>query len=255
MRTIIKLIPILILLSSCGPTRVYTPGSYGSLITYTEKQHYIDKKTTNTYVSGDISFGKHEQDDGAFDDTKTIASLNVHRNTTGRFYNYYYGLGASFGTYHFKEAYNDLVARNEKKNFYNINLKTGINYALTTRKIDFRFIGFELAYANEFGPYQDKLSELSKMSDDDLIIVDKKSLFTYQFYSEYVFKFSNKDALTLGFYFGGLFNPPKSEMYSRSTGFNGYTIGLRLRKYTLHLIHESGQNNIRSTKIGLTYQL
>jgi hypothetical protein len=132
-------------------------------------------------VSGDISFGKHEQDDGAFDDTKTIASLNVHRNTTGRFYNYYYGLGASFGTYHFKEAYNDLVARNEKKNFYNINLKTGINYALTTRKIDFRFIGFELAYANEFGPYQDKLSELSKMIDDNLIIVDKKSLFTINF--------------------------------------------------------------------------
>ncbi|MEL0457530.1 hypothetical protein WJN01_14920 [Flavobacteriaceae bacterium SZ-1-7] len=98
MKTLLQLL-ILLLLTSCGSHRVYTTALYGSLKSYTEKQHYVDKKTTETYVSGDLSFGKHMQESGDFDDTKTIGSLNVHRNTTGEFYNYYYGLGASMGTY------------------------------------------------------------------------------------------------------------------------------------------------------------
>jgi len=129
MKLIIKLSFFLLLISlvSCGPHRVYTTGSYGSLKTYTEKQHYVDKKTTQTYMSADVSFGTHMQNDEAFNDTKTIVSINAHQNTTGRFYNYYYGLGASLGSYKFKEGYSDLIDRGEKKSFYSINLKTGAN--------------------------------------------------------------------------------------------------------------------------------
>ncbi|WP_242202288.1 hypothetical protein [Aestuariivivens insulae] len=260
MRTLFKIVItayVAIIVQSCGSHRVYTSGSYGSLKSYTEKQHYVDKKTSKTYVSGDVSFGRHMQDGGSFDDTKTIASLNVHRNITGRSYNYYYGLGGGIGSYHFKEGYNDIVDQNEKLNFYNINLKAGINYALTTTKIDYRFIGLELLYTNEFGAYQDKLEALSKLMDEDLIIVNQKSIFTYNFYSEYVFKFSTEEALSLGFYIGGLFNKMNNDdyEYGYDTEFNGFTVGLRLKKYTLHFIHETGQNDIRSTKLGLTYNL
>jgi len=254
MKTILQIMSTLLLLTSCGSNRVYTTASYGSLKTYTEKQHYTDKKTTETYVSGNISFGRHMQDGGTFDDTKTIASFNVHRATTGSFYNYYYGLGASFGTYRFKEGYDSLIEKNEKKNFYNINLRTGVNYTYTRPKIDYRFIGLELAYNNEFGDYQKKLSNLAKANDSGLIIVNQKSMFMYNIYSEYAFKFSDEKALTLGFYLGGLIGIENTDMFDGETGYSGYTMGLRLKKYTVSFIYESGQNEIRSSKFGLTYQ-
>lgn len=255
MKTIIQILTMTLLLTSCGANRVYTTATYGSIKSYTEKQHYTDKKTSETYVSGDLSFGSHMQEDGAFDDTKTIASFNVHRNTTGSFYNYYYGLGASIGTYRFKEAYLDLIGKDEKKSFYTINLKTGVNYTYTRPKIDYRFIGLELAYNNEFGDYQKKLSNLEKVNDPNLIIVNQKSMFTYQLYSEYAFKFSTEKALTFGFYVGGLIGIEETDMFDGDTSFSGYTMGLRLKNYTISFIYESGQNEIQSSKIGLTYKL
>lgn len=246
---------ITFLICSCGSRRIYTTGSYGSLKSYTEKPKYSGQKESATYVSGDLSFGKHSQDGGDFDDTKTIAALNVHRSTTGRFYNFYYGLGASYGTYKFKKGYEDLVVDQEKKSFYTINLKSGINYTYTRPKVDWRFIGIELAYLNEFGPYQDKLSELVSNNDGGLIIVNEKSMFTFQFYSEYVFRLSDDSAFTLGFYFGDLINYKDTEMYDGSTSFSGLTIGLTFNRCTVHTIFETGEGDIKSTKIGLTYKL
>lgn len=254
MKALLNLL-LVIIVSSCGVKRVYTTGSYGSIKSYTEKQHFIDEKTTATYVSGDISFGKHSQEDGSFNDIKTIAAINIHRNTTGSFYNYYYGLGGTYGTYNFKEGYSDLIVKGEKSHFYTINIKSGINYTYTRPKVDWRFIGLEFAYLNEFGPYQDKLSELTTNNDGNLIIVNQKSMFTFNLYSEYVFKISNEEAFTLGFYLGDLLNYKNTELYSDSTGFNGISLGLRLKKYSVNAIFETGEGDIKSSKIGLTYKL
>lgn len=257
MKQISKLLGIVSMLSlaSCGSERVYTTASYGSLKSYTEKQHYVDSKTTETYIQGDVSFGKHMQEAGKFDDTKTIASINAHRSTTGKFYNYYYGIGASLGTYKFNKGSGNLIDDGEKQSFYNINLKTGANIAYTRPKIDYRFLGLEFTYNNEFGSYQDKLSELIEANDGSLIIVNQKSLLTYHLYSEYAFKISDEEAITLGFYFGGLLNLKDTNVFNGKTGFSGFNIGLRLQKYTFSILYESGQNEIRSTKFGITYQL
>lgn len=257
MRQISKLLGFVCLLSlaACGSERVYTTASYASLKSYTAKQHYIDTKTTKTYVQGDISFGKHMQEAGDFDDTKTIASINAHRTTTGNFYNFYYGLGASFGNYKFKEGFDSLIDDGEKQSFYNINLKTGANITYTRPKIDYRFLGLELTYHNEFGPYQDKLTELAYADNENLIIVNHKSMFSYHFYSEYAFKISHEEAITLGFYFGGLFKSEETKLYKNRNEFSGFTFGLRLKQCTFSLLHESGYNDIRSTKFGITYQL
>ena len=193
---------------------------------------------------------------------KRIVAINIHRNTTGSFYNYYYGLGGTYGTYNFKEGYSDLIVKNEKSNFYTINIKSGMNYTYTRPKVDWRFIGLEFAYLNEFGPYQDKLSELESTAlesttsnDGDLIIVNQKSMVIFNLYSEYVFKISNEEAFTLGFYLGDLLNYKNTGYYSDSTGFSGITLGLRLKKYSVNAIFESGEGDIRSSKIGLTYKL
>lgn len=254
---------LVLFLHSCGIKRVYTTGSYGSLKSYTEKQHFIDKKTTATYVAGDVSFGKHEQEAGNFNDTKTIVAINVHRTATGRFYNYYYGLGGTYGTYNFKEGYDDLIVKDEKRNFYTINMKSGVNYTYTRPKVDWRFIGLELAYLNEFGPYQNKLSELESSTSNgvDIIIINPKAMFIFNLYSEYVFKFSNEEAFTVGFYTGDLLNKKKTENYgdrtsfNDKTGFRGITLGLRLKKYAINAIFETGEGAIKSSKIGLTYKL
>lgn len=265
----IKLILLIVVAAyfmySCAPTRVYTTGSYGSIKSYTEKQHYVNAKSTATYISGDVSFGRHPQDAESFNDTKTITAINIHRNTTGRCYNFYYGLGAAFGSYKFKEGYQDFIDKGEKSKFYTVNLKSGINYTYTRPKVDWRFIGVEFAYLNESGAYQDKLSELSSVIDSDLIVVNLKSMFTYQLYSEYVFKISNKEAITLGFYVGDLINRKDAkkalmdyndaEIYDTTTGFNGFAFGVRFNKYSLSAIFETGQGDIKSTKIGLTYKL
>jgi hypothetical protein len=256
MKTTLKLLLALLpFICSCGSRRVYTTGSYGSLKSYTEKPHYTNKKESATYISGDISFGKHLQDGGDFDDVKTIAAVNIHRSTTGRFYNFYYGLGGTYGTYKFKEGYENLIADEEKKSFYTINFKSGINYTYTRPKVDWRFIGVELAYLNEFGAYQDKLSELISSNDGELTIANQRSMFTYQIYSEYVFKTKDNGAITFGFYFGDLMNFKDTEMYSGNTSFSGFTLGFTVEKITLSAIFESGQGDIRSTKIGLTYRL
>lgn len=257
MKTLLRIIYVfsILIFTSCSPTRVYTTGSYGSVKSYTEKQHYVDAKTTDTYISGDVSFGRHPQEAESFNDTKTITAINIHRNTTGRHYNFYYGLRAAFGTYKFKEEYQDFIDKGEKSKFFTVNLKSGINYTYTRPKVDWRFIGLEFAYLNESGGYQDKLSELSSVIDNDLIVANQKSMFTYQFYSEYVFKMSNNEAITLGFYAGDLLNFNDTEMYDGPTGFSGFTLGLRLKKYTLSAIFETGQGDINSTKLGLTYRL
>lgn len=256
MKTKFKILIIaqLVLFCSCGVKRIYTSGSYGSLKSYTAKKEYKDKRSSEIYLSGDISNGKHGQESNSFNDNKILVSLNAHKSITGRNYNLYYGLGATYGNYKFKEGFEDIIATGEKKSFYSINFKTGINYTMSRRVIDYRFIGLELTYNYEFGPYQDKLTQLKSLDNSELLIINKKLLFSYNLYSEYVFKINKDNALTIGFYLGDLLSNDKDTEGRRAT-FSGLSFGYRFNKYTFSVITQSGEANIRSTKFGVTYQL
>lgn len=240
---------------SCGVDRVYTSGTYGSLKSYTAKPVYNGEKTSKYYVSGDLSFGKHEQDGGDFKDSKTIVTVNAHKAITRKNFNLHYGVGGSYGNYKFHESYEGAVSENEKQHFYSANFKTGINYTMSRPKIDFRFIGLELTYNYEFGPYQDKLSELrSVLNGDNVVIVNEKSMFSYNLYSEYVFKLDDKSSFNLGFYGGYIF--VDSELVSSGDAtFSGLTIGLNVDRYTFSMIFESGYGGVKSSKFGLAYRL
>jgi hypothetical protein len=168
--------------------------------------------------------------------------------------NFYYGIGGTYGTYKFKEGMDSLIEDGEKKKFYTINLRSGINYTHSRPKVDWRFIGIELSYNNEFGPYQDKLSFL-EVNNFQGIIANQKSMLNYQIYSEYVFKTISQDAFTLGFYVGDILNYKNTEMYSGSTVFSGFSLGLRVKKYAFYTLFETGEGNIKSTKFGLSYRL
>ena len=107
MKTILKLslAALLLFVCSCGSRRIYTSGSYAAIKSYTAKPLYKGEKETVTYVSGDIAFGSHKQDGGTFNDTKSLFSGRIHRSTSGKFYNYYYGAGLSAGSYKFKKGF------------------------------------------------------------------------------------------------------------------------------------------------------
>lgn len=258
MKAIIKLtlVSLSLIVCSCGTHRVYTTASYGSIKSYTDKPLYNGTKEHATYVTGDISMGKHEQNDGAdFYDAKTLVSGSIYRSTSGKFYNYYYGGGLTYGRYRFTKGFDNLIGNRERQNFYNINLKTGLNFTYNRPKMEYRFIGVEFTYLNEFGPYQDKLDVLDKSGNNGFEIINVKSMFTYNIYSEYVFKKPNSDrGLIIGFYFGDLLNYD-ARKYGYKADYSGFSIGLKLNRSTISLITESGNGNINSTKFGFTYQL
>lgn len=253
--------PLLILtisVISCSSPRIYTTGSYATIKSYTDKPLYKGEKESATYVSGDIAIGSHEQREDAedhFKDNKTLFSAKIHRSTSRSFFNYYYGAGFAMGSYKFKRGYSNLVKDGEKSAFYNFNLKTGININYNRPKMEWRFIGIEFTYLNEFGPYQDKLKYLIESNDNGLEIINEKSLFTYNLYSEYVFKSTkNEDGFLIGFYVGDLLNYDKEE-YGYSASYHGLLFAIILKDLTISLNFEAGNGNIKSTKFGLSYKL
>ena len=47
----------------------------------------------------------------------------------------------------------------------------------------------------------------------------------------------------------------KKKQYDGDVWYNGLSLGLRVRDYTVHILFESGENQINSAKLGLTYRL
>lgn len=257
----IKFISILLTLLcySCGVNRLYTSGSYGALKSYTEKPEYKGENEKALYVSGTIASGKHDQEENTFRDKKTIFSANIHRSHTSKFYNFYYGIGGAFGTYTFGRGLGDVISDDEKENFYNINAKTGFNFTLSRRKFDYRLIGVEFMYHNEFGAFQDKLDTLKEEYVDGrngIVVVNKKSIFSWNLYSEIVYKINTKNALTLGMFFGSV--PVNSnQMYVENGSLGGWLLGYRYDKFTLSYVYQGAKaaDGLSSSKFGLTYRL
>lgn len=251
----VLLILCITLLNSCGSNRIYTTGSYGAIKSYTEKPLFKGEKETATYVSGDVVFGSHEQEGDTFKDTKTLISADIHRSTSGRWYNYYYGAGLSMGAYKFERGYSSLINDGEKSKFYNFNLKSGFNINYNRPKTEWRFIGIELMYFNEFGPYQNKLNNLRNNQDTNLDVINIKSFFTYNIFSEYVFKSVRNDrGFMLGFYAGDIINYDE-EVFVYDAAYNGFMFGFILKQLTISLIIESGNGGIHGTKVGVSYKL
>ena len=257
MRTRINILLVvqLFLFYSCGVDRVYTSGTYGSLKSYTAKPFYNGEKSSAFYLSADVSSGKHEQELGVFKDSKTLVSVNSHRSVTRRNYNLHYGLGATYGCYKFNRGIGNLISEDQKESFYSFNFKTGINYTMSRRKIDYRFLGLELGYNYEFGPYQNRIKELKNFDGDlALLIVDEKSMFSYNLNSECIFKLKDDNSLSLGVFFGSiLVNTDKT--LGEDALFGGFTLGLGIDRTTFSSVIEHANEGIRSAKFGVTYQL
>lgn len=198
----------LISCSVTSPFKAYTTASHGSVNSYIAKPLYNGKNTSEIYASGTIDIAKQEQFRQQEDDRKTVASLDVYRSFSRKWLNFFYGANAAYGTFTFKGEELDensgqtIIALDEKLDFYNIGLKAGANFKVSTSKFDFRPIGLKVMYTYEFGPYQDKLGEIENIAFQDYNVFNKKSFFTILAESEAVYKININNSVSLGAFSG-----------------------------------------------------
>lgn len=241
-------------LHSCGVNRVYTPANYAASKKYVAKPLYNNENATANYISLSISKGEHpylEQKS----DTKLISSLNFHHSKTYKKYNYYLGLGLNYGSYNFKNSLENIILENETKNFYIINPKIGFSFKKSYSKIEYHFIGLELNYNYENGAYHKKLADINTSSS--IRVVNEKSLFSFNFFTEILYKLNTNNTLGIGLFGGDIIGLDEKKYNiedNDGTSFGGLTLSYRFKKYTLAFVTESGARNIQSINYSFTYQ-
>lgn len=254
MKKTILLTVLTLTICSCSK-RVYTSASYGMLKSFTEKPIYKGEKVSATYLSGNISKALIEHSvTEDIDDTQNQFALNIHKAISFKNFNTYYGLGASYGKYKFSSLEN-IIEEGETKDYYNLNLKAGINFTLSTKKIKFRIIGLEFGYHYEFGSYQRKLDQLA--TNDEVYVNNIKSIPSMNLFSEYVFILNTKSHFSIGSYIGDIIlnKKRKQNFYPNGNVFIGSTFSYTYDRYTLSLIIEEIFGNKSSYNFGLSYKL
>ncbi len=256
------LIFYLIMMISCAsisPTKFYTyqSPSISAMKSYTIKPVYKGKKEKAIYISGSYSLGEQKQDVNEVD-TKKAGAISINQSVTDKHYNYHYGIGASYGKYKFGNSINDFITAEEEKEFYTINLKTGINFNQSTKKVDFRVFGIEIIYNYQNGAYLDKIASIPVgniySGDYHITVRNPKSIFSYNINTELVSKFSETRRLGVGLFYG------KTIDANHSFDYSGATIFYTHHKLTVSLVIEElnkdiYNSTITNSKIGLSYEL
>ena len=270
-KTLLVLFVSILLLCSCGVNRVYTPASYGNLKSYTAKPIYKDTITKSNYISLSLISGKHPHEEnkvnhikglGSFyssknieADTKFMASVNYHTSSSYKKSNFYYGVGLNYGSYKFKTALDNVIEENETQSFFIFNPKIGGSLKHSTAKLDYHFIGLEFNYHYESGSYLKQLSKITP--SNSVIVVNEKSLLSYNLFSELLLKINSDNTFGLGLFVGGILglNETKYNITNNEgKGFGGLTFSYRHKKITFSIVAESGARKVQSINYGLSYQ-
>ena len=241
-------------LMSCG-SPIYKSATYGSIKSYTPKQEYRGKDTSAVYVAASISTGAHKPLEDV-KDRKTIISAQLHKSVTRKYFNLHYGLGASYGAYKFGSSFENSIKKNERKTFYSVDAKIGMNINLPTKRVDWRLLGFELGYNYEFGPFQKKLKDIE--NNTSALVANRKSIFSYNINTEVVFKLSNLDAFAFGLFFEDLLDKSDKKNVLHNTNYIGAVFSYKHKRFTFSYLAEDNwsiKSNATMHKFGLTYQL
>lgn len=258
---------ILIALSSCNVKQVYTSASYGALKSYTEKPIYDGKKASSVYISGSYNQINHPQyltntistNTEAESDKASIMNFSIYKTTTEKSFNYYYGLGGSYGNYQFNSDITNLdntinyVKQNEKLAYYNVNLKAGFNFTKTWEKFEYSIGGVELIYVNEFGSYLDKISSLPNIPN--VVVVDEKSIFAANFNTDITFRVDKEKNIGAGVFVGQVLFLDKVKTHDKDGFFVGFMLKYNYKNFSISMINEHSARKITSTKFGITYSI
>jgi len=271
MKALLKVVYISItsiLVTSCGVDKIYTSASYGSLKTYTEKPIYSGKKEVANYISGSFRNAEYPQrirsstNNERINDKATGGNFSFHSVVTDKRINFYYGLGASFGNYQFKSDLKNMnpnldnvFNKNDKLEYYNVNLKVGINHKLTLKKMEFSFIGLELIYVNEFGSYIDKLNNIPQQVSSNVVIANEKSIFAFNLNTEITYRINNVNNIGIGAFVGNILLNNKEKIRNEGTSIGGLTFKYNHKNITISVVTENSTRNITSTRVGVAYRI
>ena len=244
-------------LTSCGVSRVYPSASYTAIHDYVPKPEYRGTPDKGFYLSGNVSTGSNQHFDGSGKDSRFMASFNATKSYTGKYFNAYYGAGLGVGTYTFKPGLDSIIMPNERKTFYTISGRGGINFTLAGDRWDFRLVGFNLKYVYEFGPYQDKLADIANAlpSNTSVLVINERSMISPYFNSEALYKIDEHNVFGLEFFYGSVLINNSKRLSGRGTGFGGLNVTYRNKNLTFNVGHETGKGNLSSTRFGIAYKL
>lgn len=193
------LLGVAITISSCNE-HVYAPAMHHADIAYLPKPVVSDTAKSSTYISGGLvqDFSPNYSDD------LVSGQLNLSRGHAFHHFNLAYGAFGSFGSYNNSELQPNDPYYFKNKFFGAVGGRLSGNAVISTRKIDFRIIGFEAAYSHEFGDY---LSFRRAVTNMPKFYTDTRTdLFTLGATTEMIFKSrSQENQFGFRFFWGGTF--------------------------------------------------
>jgi hypothetical protein len=136
-----------VLLTSCA--KVYTPALYHQDIAYQPKPASFDTVKSATYLSGGINFYSNPN----LADLVVSTQFNLSRGYVFDHFNLAYGAFGVLGDYE-----NGAISAGEPyyyndKFFGAVGGRASVNAFVNSGRVDFRYIGMEVAYSHEFGNY------------------------------------------------------------------------------------------------------
>jgi hypothetical protein len=138
---------IAVLFASCS--HLYEPALYHQDIAYQPKPASFDTIKVANYVSGGFNANANTH----YNDFLTSGQINLSRGYVFNNFNLAYGAFGVFGNYN-----NDISNRSAPNYFTDkffgvVGGRFSANAYVNSDRVDFRFIGFEMAYSHEYGSY------------------------------------------------------------------------------------------------------
>jgi hypothetical protein len=197
-----------VFLSSCSPgivNKYYDPALLLADISYQPKPMASDSLKSAIYISGGINQREMQSESNSYDMINML-QFDVNRAHTFNYINASYGFFAMGG--YFK---NGLINNGEphvfdKKNFSAIGLRGSLNTFYTKNNVDYRLLGIELSYSQEFGNYSKFRKSLQ--NQQYYYSIDNTKLFTAGVTTEMIVHSRRKEANQLGtrLFIGKTFN-------------------------------------------------
>ena len=176
-----KLTLFLFLLIFCSCTHVYETALFHQDIAYIPKPASFDTVKTATYVSA----GYDGYANTNFNDFFDSWQLNLSRGYVFKNFN------LAFGAFGVAGLFQNQDANTKEPHYFNNTFfgayggRASANLFVNSGRLDFRYIGVEMAYSHEFGPYANDLKYLSRLPG---YFVDARTdLFTVGLTTEWYF--------------------------------------------------------------------
>ena len=152
------LLPAAFLFSACS--HVYVPALYHQDIAYQPKPASFDTAKTATYISG----GLNTYTNSHYNDFLVSGQFNLSQGFVFDNFNLAYGAFGVLGDYQNSAISQGKPNYFSDKSFGAVGGRFSMNAFVNSGRVDFRFIGVEMAYSHEFGDFASFRQQLNTQS-------------------------------------------------------------------------------------------